>query len=197
MHKVDIWEAFTVRNPRLRNMLLAALFAALIAVVAQFRFFLPAVPNVPVTLQVLVVCLAGGLLGPLWGAVSMLVYLLLGAVGLPVFAGGSGGLQVLVGLTAGYLWSYPLAAALIGLVAPSHRAPGLARSGVAMLLGLMVIYLGGAGWAVLVGGKALGVVVSGWVLPFIPLDLVKAGLAASAATAINRALVGQGFYRAA
>ncbi|MFZ5818201.1 MAG: biotin transporter BioY [Bacillota bacterium] len=186
-----------MRNPRLRNMMLAALMAALIAVVAPYRFFLPGVPNVPVTMQVLVVLLAGGLLGPLWGAVSMLLYLLLGAVGLPVFAGGTSGLQVLVGLTAGYLWSYPAAAALVGWIAPAHRAPGWARTGLAMLLGLAVIYLGGAGWAVLVGGKALAAVVSGWVLPFIPFDLVKLAMAAGAATAINRALVGQGYYREA
>jgi len=186
-----------VRNLRLRNMILAALMAGLIAVLAPYRFFIPGVPSVPVTMQVLVVFLAGGLLGPGWGAFSMLLYLALGAVGVPVFAGGVGGLQVLVGLTAGYLWSYPLAAALVGWVAPAHRSPGFLRVAVAMLLGLVLIYLGGAGWAVLVGGKALGVVVSGWVLPFIPLDLAKAALAASAATAINRALGSQGFYKGA
>lgn len=184
-----------MRNSRLRNMVLAALMASLIAVMAPYRFFLPGVPNVPVTLQVLVVFLAGGLLGPVWGALSMLLYLLLGAVGLPVFAGGTAGLQVLVGLTGGYLWSYPLAAALVGWIAPAHRAPGAVQTGFAMLLGLAVIYLGGGGWAVLVGGKALGVVMSSWVLPFIPFDLVKLGLATVAVTAINRALVSQGFYR--
>lgn len=185
-----------MRNPRLRNMVLAALMAALIAAVAPYRFFLPGVPNVPVTMQVLVVLLAGGLLGPLWGGLSMALYLLLGAVGLPVFAGGTSGLQVLVGLTAGYLWSYPLAAALVGWVAPARKAPGLPRTALAMLLGLTVIYLGGGGWAVLVGGKALGAVISGWVLPFVPFDLAKVGLAASAAAAINRALARQGYWAA-
>lgn len=186
-----------VRNQRLRNLVLSGLMAALISVVAQVRLFLPGLPTVPVTLQVLIVLLAGGLLGPWWGAASMGVYLLLGAVGLPVYAGGMAGPQILVGLTAGYLWSYPLAAALVGALAPAHQRPGLLRTGGAMLVGLMVIYLGGAGWAVLVGGKGLAAVVSGWVLPFIPFDLLKLALAASAATAINRALVGQGFYQAA
>lgn len=186
-----------MRNPRLRNMLLSALMAALISAVAPVRLFLPALSAVPVTLQVLVVFLAGGLLGPFWGATSLGLYLLLGAVGLPVFAGGTAGLQVLVGTTGGYLWSWPVAAALIGAIAPAWRAPGLLRTGMAMLVALVVIYLGGAGWAVLLGGKAMGVVVSGWVLPFIPFDLVKLGLAAAAATAINRALVNQGFYQTA
>lgn len=186
-----------MRNPRLRNMLLAALMAALIAVIAQYRFFLPIAPNVPVTLQVLVVFLAGGLLGPAWGAASMALYLLLGAVGLPVFAGGASGLKVLVGLTAGYLWSYPLAAAVVGWLAPARKAPGAVKTGFAMLLALLVIYLGGGGWAVLMGGQAMGAVMTGWVLPFIPMDLAKVGLAAAAVTAVNRALVRQGFYRAA
>lgn len=184
-----------MRNPRLRNLVLAALMAALIAVVAPVRFFLPVAPNVPVTLQVLIVFLAGGLLGPFWGALSMLLYLLLGAVGLPVFAGGAAGLKVLVGLTAGYLWSYPLAAALVGLLAPAQKGLGPVRTGLAMLAGLVVLYLGGGSWAVLIGGQAMGAVWAGWVLPFIPFDLVKLGLAAVAATAVNRALVSQGFYR--
>lgn len=184
-----------MRSPRLRKMVLAALLAALISVVAPFRFFLPGVPNVPVTLQVVVVLLAGGLLGPAWGAISMLIYLFLGAVGLPVFAGGNAGLQVLVGLTGGYLWSYPVAAFIAGLIAPAQKAPGIWRTGLAMLVGLLIIYVGGGGWAVLIGGKTLGVVMSGWVLPFVPLDLVKVAVAAAGATAVNRALARLGYWQ--
>lgn len=187
-------EEIALRNPNLRNMMLAALFAALLAVVAQFKFFLPAVAGVPVTLQVLVVLLAGGLLGPVWGAVSMVVYVLLGAVGLPVFAGGTSGLGILMGPTGGYLFSYPLAAFAVGLLAPSQRAPHLIRTGLGMLVGLLVIYLGGAGWAILLGGQALAVVLQGWVLPFIPFDLIKLAVAAPLATAVNRALIAQGYW---
>lgn len=184
-----------MRNQNLRNMILAALFAALTAAVAQLpKFYIPGVPNVPVTLQVLVVFLAGGLLGPAWGAVSMLVYVLLGAVGLPVFAGGTGGLQILLGATGGYLFSYPIAAAVIGLLAPSAARPGLLRTAAAMLAGLVIIYAGGGGWAILVGGKAMGVVLSGWVLPFIPLDLLKLAVAAPLAATVNRALAAQGYW---
>jgi biotin transport system substrate-specific component len=183
-----------MRNPRLRNLILAALFAALTAVVAQYKFFLPGVPGVPVTLQVLVVFLAGGLLGPVAGAVAMLLYVLLGAVGLPVYAGGASGMQVLLGPTGGYLFSYPLAAAVIGLLAPAYRAPRLWRTGAAMLAGLIIIYAGGAGWAVLLGGKAFAAVLNGWVLPFVPFDIAKLALATSLATAVNRALVAQGYW---
>jgi biotin transport system substrate-specific component len=178
----------------LRNMVLASLFAALLAVVAQFKFVLPAVPNVPVTLQVLVVFLAGGLLGPVWGAAAMGLYVLLGAVGLPVYAGGTAGLQVLLGVTGGYLLSYPLAAAVVGLLAPAHLSPRLWRTALAMLAGLAVIYTGGGGWAMLLGGKAFAVVLNGWVLPFVPLDLVKLAIATSLCTAINRALAALGYW---
>jgi biotin transport system substrate-specific component len=184
-----------MRNPRLRNLILAALLAALMALVAPLRFFLPGLPTVPVTLATFVVFLAGGLLGPYWGAASMALYLLLGAAGLPVFAGGMGGLQVLLGMTGGYLWAYPLGAALTGALAPAWRGPGVFRTGLAMVLGMVLIHLGGAGWAMLVGGKGLAVVVTGWILPFIPVDLAKAGVAASIASAINRALLHQGFYQ--
>lgn len=186
-----------VRSSRLRNLVLAALMAALVSAVAPVRLFLPGVPAVPVTLQVLVVLLAGGLLRPAWGAAAMGLYLLLGAVGLPVFAGASGGLQVLVGPTAGYLWSYPLAAAMVGALTPVQKRPGLLRTGLAMLAGLGLIYLGGAGFAVLVGGKGLAAVLTGWVLPFVPFDLAKAVLAAAGAAAINRALATQGLQQTA
>ena len=179
-----------MRTSRLRNLVLAAVMAALIAAVAPVRFFLPGVPAVPVTLQVLVVLLAGGLLRPAWGAAAMGLYLLLGAGGLPVFAGGSAGLQVLAGPTAGYLWSYPLAAAVVGALAPAGT--GFGRLAGAMLAGLAVIYAGGAGWAWLIGGQGLAAVLTGWVLPFVPFDLAKVAAAAVGAAAVRRALARTG-----
>ena len=180
----------TVRNVNLRKMILAALMAALISVAAQLSFPLPFSP-VPLTLQVLVVLLAGGLLGTTWGAAAMLLYLLLGVVGLPVFSRGGHGLASLLGPTGGYLMSYPIAAAVVGLLAPPSRAPGLLRTGAAMLAGLVLIYLGGGGWAVVWGGQAMAAVVYGWVLPFVPLDLVKLALATVLSRSVNRALAGQ------
>lgn len=184
-----------MRNLHLRSLILAALFAALTAWAAQIRFFLPGIPNVPVTLQVLAVCLAGGLLGPVYGTVSLTIYLLLGAVGLPVFAGFKSGLGVLVGPTGGYLWSYPAAAAVVGLLAPLAQRPSVLRTGLAMLAGLGVIYLGGAGWAIAIGGNGFMKVLTAWVLPFVPLDLVKVAVAASVSVAVNRALIAQGYQQ--
>src|SRR3712207_7191748 len=100
----------------------AALMAAVTAVAAQISVPLFAVPF---TLQVLAVVLSGLLLGPRYGALAQAIYVLLGAVGVPVFAQFSGGLGRVLGPTGGYLLSYPLAAAIAGLAA--HTAANTPR----------------------------------------------------------------------
>src|SRR3989338_3067524 len=102
-----------MEKSKLRGMVFAALFAAFTAAVAWFRIPLPFTP-VPITLQTLAVLLSGAMLGPYYGALSMIIYLALGAIGLPVFAGGSSGIGALLGPTGGYLLSYPIAAFVIG-----------------------------------------------------------------------------------
>jgi biotin transport system substrate-specific component len=132
----------------------AAVFAALAGAFAYVSFPNPVSPA-PVTLQVLGVFLAGIYLGPVWGGLSLALYLAAGAVGAPVFAGGSAGLGALLGPYGGYLWSYPVAAALVGLVA--HGTSSLAKPRdvsvprliAAMLAGTVVVYAGGTlGYAV-------------------------------------------------
>src|SRR3712207_3531477 len=98
-----------------------ALMAAVTAVAAQIAGPLPFSP-VPFTLQVLAVMLSGLLLGPRYGALAQAIYVLVGAVGVPVFAQFHGGLGVVLGPTGGYLLSYPLAAAIAGLAAQIGRA---------------------------------------------------------------------------
>ena len=112
-HSVDLVPGTVVR-PFAR----AALLAALTGVAAQIAIPIPVSP-VPVTLQVLIVFLAGLYLGPIWGPVSMGLYLGAGAAGAPVFANANAGLGILMGQSAGFLWSYPIAAGLIGLLV--HR----------------------------------------------------------------------------
>src|SRR5215207_3565682 len=95
-----------------------ALMAAVTAVAAQIA--IPLEP-VPFTLQVLAVILSGLLLGPRYGALAQAIYVLVGAVGVPVFAQFSGGLGVVLGPTGGYLVSYPIAASVAGLAAHAAR----------------------------------------------------------------------------
>ena len=97
----------------MKGMVFAALFAALTGAVAWFKIPLPFTP-VPITLQTLMVLLSGAMLGAYYGALSMIIYLILGAIGFPVFAGGSSGFVGLFGPSGGYLFSYPVTAFVIG-----------------------------------------------------------------------------------
>lgn len=127
------------------NIAQAAVFAALMGAFAYVAIPYPLSPA-PITLQVLGVFLAGLLLGPTWGAASMVLYLTAGALGAPVFAQGASGLGVLVGPTGGYLFSYPLAAAAVGYLAhggPTFRSlseSSVARMVAGMAAGVVVIY---------------------------------------------------------
>ena len=109
-----------MNNTRTKDLTIIALMAAVTVIMAQIAIPMPA--GVPMTLQTLAVTLAGVILGAKRGAISMLIYLLLGAVGLPVFSGFRGGLAMLVGPTGGFLISFPIMAFIIGLGAASYRA---------------------------------------------------------------------------
>ena len=160
------------------NVARAALFAALVGAFAYVSFPNPISPT-PVTLQVLGVFLAGIMLGPVWGGASMLLYLAAGAAGAPVFASGQAGLQPLVGFTAGYLWSYPLAAFAIGYVAhggldlADPADAGVGRLVGATLLGTAIIYtLGVAGLMVVLGLGPVEAFLAG-AASFIPAEAFK------------------------
>lgn len=167
-----------VADGTVSNVARATLFAALTGAFAYVSFPFPLSPA-PVTLQVLGVFLAGILLGPVWGGAAMVLYLAAGAIGAPVFAGGAAGVGTLVGSSAGYLWSYPIAAALVGAI--SHgglavRAPERihpARMVGAMVVGTLVIYaLGVAGLMVVLGLSLENAVIAGAAV-FLPAELVK------------------------
>jgi len=164
------------------NLARAALFAALVGAFAYVTFPNPVSP-VSVTLQVLGVFLAGIYLGPVWGAASLVLYLAAGALGAPVFQGGSAGVGALVGDTAGYLWSYPLAAAAVGTVV--HRgaslrdldAVGVPTLVGAMVLGTAIIYaLGVAGLALVLSLGPVEAVTVGAVA-FLPAEALKVAAA--------------------
>ncbi len=116
--------------------------AAAVAVAARVSFQLPG-SEVPSTLQGPMVLLVGGLIGALMGASSLLFYLLLGIFGAPVFAGGAGGLDHLFGPTGGYLFSFPVAAAMVGRFGSRGRP---VRCFGAALAGMACIQLTGALW---------------------------------------------------
>jgi biotin transport system substrate-specific component len=167
----------------------AALMAAFTAVAAQIT--IPIEP-VPFTLQVLAVVLTGFLLGPRAGALAMAIYVLVGAVGVPVFAGLRGGLGILFGDTGGYLLAYPLAAALAGMaagaVAGASRRRGLVVGIIWGTAALAVIYALGATWLAVLANLSPAAALAAGVLPFVPFDLVKVVLAALVAVAVAPAI---------
>jgi biotin transport system substrate-specific component len=172
-----------------------ALMAAVTAVAAQIAIPLPFSP-VPFTMQVLAVILSGLLLGPKYGALAQAIYVLVGAVGVPVFAQLSGGLGVVLGPTGGYLLSYPLAAAIAGLAA--HAAANATRrralwsSFVCGCAGLAVIYALGATWLAMITQLPFAAALAQGVLPFVPFDLIKMVLAALVASAAAPAIASSG-----
>jgi biotin transport system substrate-specific component len=167
----------------------AALMAAVTAVAAQIS--VPFFP-VPFTLQVLAAILSGLLLGPRYGALSQAIYVLVGAVGVPVFAQFSGGLAVILGPTGGYLVSYPVAAAVAGLAARAARNGSRRRALWTGFLwgcaGLAVIYAVGASWLSVVSGLPLTASLAQGVLIFLPFDLIKVVLATLVAVAAAPAI---------
>ena len=159
---------------------MAALFAALVAVGGLFA--LPFWGPVPLTLQVFFVLLAGLVLGPRLGALAVALYLLLGLVA-PVYARGTSGLGVLLGPTGGYLFGFVAAAALAGLLA--GRGGARPRLLLAAVVALVPIYAFGATWLAwqLHIADVRTALLEG-VLPFVPLDLLKAFVATLVASAL-------------
>jgi biotin transport system substrate-specific component len=155
---------------QLRNIVLASMMAALTAVGAYLH--IPVGP-VPIVLQNLFVLLAGLLLGPRWGLASIGVYVLVGACGLPVFAGGKGGLAALAGPTGGYLAGYVLAALVVGWVA-QHGPRRLLWDALAVIVGTLVIYGCGIPWLKLVTSWSWGKTLMVGLTPFVLGDAVKA-----------------------
>ena len=100
-------------NSNLKPLVFSALFAALTAAISPFKIPLGFTP-VPITLQTLAVLMSGAMLGPYYGALAMILYVVVGVLGLPVFAGGGSGIGAILGPTGGYLMSYFIAAFAIG-----------------------------------------------------------------------------------
>jgi biotin transport system substrate-specific component len=153
-----------------------------VALAAQLMVPVPLSP-VPMTLQPLAVLVVGGLLGPAAGVSALVLYLALGASGLPVFAGGGSGLLRLIGPTGGYLLAFPVAAGVTGALV--RRAPtSVLRVLLACALGMVVIHLGGVAQLALLGGDPALAFRVGFV-PFLTGDLLKVGLAAAVILAVG------------
>ena len=174
-----------------RNMAFIAVMAALICVAGPFAVPMPGL--VPISLATFAVYLAGGILGAKKGTLAVLIYVLLGAVGLPVFSGGAGGFAKLFGVTGGYIIGYIPCALLTGLFVDLFFKSGVMKSvsekkgfgkvlgwigavwavPVGMILGTLVCYTFGTVWFIIARGVTLEVAMTACVIPFLPGDAIK------------------------
>jgi biotin transport system substrate-specific component len=148
-----------------------------LAVAAAAQVAVPvALTPVPMTLQPLAVLAVGGLLGAAGGGAALALYLALGLLGAPVFAGGSAGPVHLLGPTGGYLLAFPVAAALVGALGQGRA--GVLGTLLACAMGMAVIHAGGIAQLAVLGGNPGAAFRVGFV-PFLTGDLIKVGLAAA------------------
>src|SRR4029453_12330174 len=159
-----------------RSVGLVLAFSLLMAASAQIAFPIGAVP---ITGQTFVVLLTGALLGSRLGAITMIVYLIEGASGLPFFSGGSGGIAHLLGPTGGYLVAFPAGAFITGAFAEHEWDPKFLTAAAAMAIGSIVIMLSGWLWFSLIMRTSPALTLFNTVLKFIPGDIIKIALAAA------------------
>lgn len=159
------------KNEKLRKMTYTALFAALTCVLAQIVLPLPFTP-VPVSLGTVIPVLSGMLGGVGIGALSQVIYLFVGAIGLPVFAGMKGGLSVLAGPTGGFLVGFIISSAVSGAILKKceNRSWGAVLSAAA---GMAVCYIPGLAWFMLQTQSNIYSACTMCLLPFIPGDILK------------------------
>ncbi|MCA1366679.1 biotin transporter BioY [Bradyrhizobium sp. BRP14] len=173
-----------------RDLVLVALFAAIVVVLGLIPPITLGFIPVPITAQSMGVMLAGCIIGAKRGALAFLLFVLLVAIGLPVLSGGRGGLAVLAGPSGGFILGWAVAAFVTGLIAERFVHPGNSegRQFVGFFLasvigGIVVLYAIGVPWLSAVTGTPLVAAATGS-LVFIPGDLLKAAIATLAARAV-------------
>jgi biotin transport system substrate-specific component len=172
-------------NPEFKMMVYASLIAALTAVGAYIS--IPIGP-VPIVLQSLFILLAGVLLGKEWGTASVGIYLLAGAAGLPVFAGGTGGIGRFFGPTGGYLIGFLPGVYITGLISGKTKK-NVFKDVTAMICGTALIYAFGVSWLKVLTGIEIARAFAVGMIPFIPGDALKIAAGALIAKSV-RPLIG-------
>ena len=166
-------------NSRVALITRCALFAAVTALLSQIAFPLG---GFPFSMGIFGAMMCGALLSPAAALLSQTAYLLLGAVGLPVFAGFQGGLQHILGPTGGFLAAYPFVALIISLLCRK----GVLKQAVGYGLALCLCYLLGSCWYAAMGGVSILAALGVTVLPFLIPDIIKAFLCAVLSSSIRK-----------
>ena len=178
--KCQTWKREKYKKDKMVELTKAALFTAAFCVLAPLTLYLPFSP-VGITLGSFLLYLTGLLLGPRLGCISVFLYLCMGCIGLPVFAGYTAGAGVLFGPTGGFLIGYLPCVWVTGRIVKGSFGgkKGMVCFGVGMAVGTTILYLFGTLWFMFVyaGGTSFGAAVMMCVFPFLPFDLIKIILA--------------------
>ena len=176
---------------------LTAVMAAVICVLSPISLAIPVSP-VPISLASMAIYLAVTVLGAKLGTLSCLIYLLLGLVGLPVFAGYTGGADKLFGPTGGYLIGYLFLALIAGAFVgrfTENKWKNIAFAALGMVLGTVVLYILGTAWLAYSAGMDFQAALWAGVIPFIPGDLVKMVIAVLLGSVIRGRLLQAGILK--
>ncbi|GAA0321755.1 biotin transporter BioY [Bacillus carboniphilus] len=161
------------RNNKLRMLIYCAMFAAITGILAQVEIPLPLVP---ISGQTLAVGLTATIIGSRYGAIAMIVYACLGAVGVPVFAEAKAGLHILVGPTGGYIFSFIISAFITGLILEKTKFTIL-NAMIANTIGMIITLTLGTIQLKYVADLSWTTAIGAGVTPFIVVGLIKAYLA--------------------
>lgn len=172
---------------KVRDMTLTAVFAALLAICSQIVIPLGVIP---LTLQTAAVYITALALGPVRGVAAIGLYILLGAVGLPVFAGATAGIGVLAGPTAGFLWGFLLVSLISGTLIGKMNPNRFLSYLIALLPGFLVVFGLGLVWLKYTLALSWSAALTAGVLPYLPGDFGKMVLAAYVCHRLYRAGVG-------
>lgn len=162
-----------------------ALFTALIVIMAQF--VIPIQP-VPFSFAIMAIFITGAMLEPKQAFFAVLAYIILGAIGLPVFAGQKGGLGVLLGSTGGFIFAYPFIALITAVFIKHLKIKFIISAPLGMLIGTFLCYLIGSLWFTFISKSDFIHAVKVCALPFIPLDILKMVISTLLAFYVRKAL---------
>lgn len=181
------------RSWKTKDIVLIGMFAAVLAAVSQIS--LPMPNGVPITIQVFGIGLVGTVLGWKRGFLATVVYILIGAMGAPVFANFRGGLSTLTGMSGGYILAWPVMALLCGIRPQSAgKAVNMAVMIVLAVTGLMFVEFAGAyQWSLLSGDMSLRAIIAYSFVAFIPKDMVITVLAVILGSQIRKTLIKTGY----
>lgn len=177
-----------------KDIILTGMFAAILAVISQISIPMPS--GVPITIQVFGVALVGVVLGWKFGLLSTLVYIFIGAIGIPVFSNFTGGLGILTGVSGGYIIAWPILAGLCGI--RFNRLSKMKNTALTILLSLIglaaVEIIGGIQWSFL-SGMTLPAVFTYSIVAFVPKDILITVLAVIVGNQIRRPLILAGYLK--